>query len=110
MLSKHCEIYRANRLEHMKNEIGLGQIVREKYIHTASQIAAGEAGRYLCVTDTGIMIVKSEDKSTIITMYVATYRELVSIYGGARNIPKYLHKKVDRNQSKYTDKGKTIWK
>lgn len=109
-MSKHCEIYRQDRVDHIKKEIGLGQIVREKYVHTAAQIAAGEAGRYLCVTDTGIMIIKSEDKATIITMYVATYRELVSLYGGERNIPKYLHKKVDRNQSKFTNRGKTIWR
>ena len=42
-------------------------------------------------------------------MYVTSYRELVRAFKGAGNIPKYLHKKVDTNQTKYNNEGKTIW-
>ena len=108
-MTYHCEVQRADRVKHIIDTIGLGQVVREKYIHTAEQIRKGQAGKYLCITDTGIMLVKTEDKLKIITMYVATYRELVAIYGGQNKIPKYLHKRVDRNQSYYTKNGKTIW-
>ena len=109
-MSYHCRVERQDRVQHIINEIGLGQVVREKYQRFPEQISRGQAGRYICVTDTGITIVKSEDKLKVITMYVTTYRELVAVYGGAKNIPSYLHKRVDRNQSFYTMNGKTIWK
>lgn len=109
-LSYHCKVERRARVESIMEKIGLGQVIREKYVHSPEEISAGRAGRYLCVTDTGIIIVKTEDKLTVITMYVATMRELVMIYGGNKSIPVFLKKKVDRNQSKYTDNGKTIWR
>lgn len=109
-MTYHCKIQRRNRVQHIIDDIGLGQIVREKYIRTQAQIANNEQGTYTCITDTGITLIKTEDKKTVITMYVTTYRELVAIFGGERNIPKYLHKRVDRNQSYYTKNGKTIWR
>ena len=109
-MTYHCEVKRADRVQHIINDIGLGQIVREKYVHTMEQIRTGQAGKYLCLTDTGIMIVKSEDKLKVITMYIATYSELLGLYGSKNKIPKYLHTRVDRNQIKYIKKGKTIWK
>ena len=109
-MSYHCRIQRVNRVQHIINDIGLGQVVREKYQHTPEQIARGEAGQYICITDTGITIIKTEDKQKVITMYVTTYKELLKVYGGQKSIPSYLHKRVDRNQIKYIKEGKTIWK
>ena len=104
-MSYHVAVQRANRVQHIINEIGLGQIIKEKYIRYD-----GQAGKYLCITDTCVTIIKSEDKLTIVTMYVTTQRELVAVYGGTKKVPAFLKKKVDRNQSKYTEGGKTIWK
>jgi len=98
-MSHHCQYERANRVQHIINEIGLGQIVKEKFTHSC----------YTCITDTGITIIKSADKLTIVTMYVTTYRELVAVYEGTKKIPSYLKKKVDRNQTFFTHEGKTIW-
>lgn len=109
-MTYHCEVERANRVSHIIKEIGMGQVVREKYTRSHEQIMRGQAGVYTCVTDTGVTIIKSEDKLKIITMYVTTYRELVAIYNGPKNIPPYLKKKVDRNQTFFTKDGKTIWK
>ena len=109
-MTYHCQVERQDRVRHIINDIGLGQVVREKYTRTQGQIERGQAGRYVCVTDTGITIIKSEDKLKVITMYVTTYRELVAIFGGQKNIPSYLRKRVDRNQSYYTENGKTIWR
>lgn len=105
-MTYHVAVQRADRVKHIIEEIGMGQIIKEKYIH----YHIGQAGCYLCLTDTGITIVKSEDKLKIITMYVTTQKELVAIYGGTKKIPPFLRKKVDHNQSKYTQAGKTIWK
>lgn len=105
-MTYHVAVQRADRVKHIIEEIGIGQIIKEKYIRYNLE----KAGCYLCITDTGITIVKSEDKLTIITMYVTTQRELVAAYGGSKKVPAFLRKKVDHNQSKYTQAGKTIWR
>lgn len=105
-MSYHVKVDRADRVKHIIEEIGIGQIIKEKY----TRFSLEQAGRWVCLTDTGITIVKSEDKQIIITMYVTTQRELVSVFGGTKKVPAFLKKKVDHNQSKFTERGKTIWK
>lgn len=105
-MSYHVAVQRAERVKHIVEEIGIGQIVKEKY----TRYNVNQMGSWLCVTDTGITIVKTEDKLKIITMYVTTQKELLSVFGGPKKIPAYLRKKVDHNQSKYVKEGKTIWR
>ena len=105
-MTYHVAVQRADRVKHIIDDIGIGQIVKEKYV----RFNLNEAGRWVCLTDTGITIVKDEPKEKIITMYVTTQRELVAVFGGTKKVPAFLRKKVDYNQSKYTNKGKTIWK
>ena len=105
-MTYHVAVQRADRVKHITEEIGLGQVIKEKY----TRFNLDQAGRWVCLTDTGVTIIKSEDKLKIITMYVTTQRELVLVYGGAKNVPSFLRKKVDKNQSKYTQAGKTIWR
>ena len=105
-MTYHVSVQRADRVKHIIEDIGIGQIVKEKYV----RFSLNEAGRWVCLTDTGITIVKDEPKEKIITMYVTTQRELVSVFGGPKKVPTFLRKKVDYNQSKYTERGKTIWK
>ena len=105
-MSYHVRVDRANRVQHIIDDIGLGQIIKEKY----TRFNLDQAGRWVCLTDTGITIVKTEDKQKIITMYVTTQKELVAVFGGTKKVPPFLRKKVDYNQSKYTERGKTIWK
>lgn len=99
-MTYHVSVQRANRVQHIISEIGMGQIVKEKYVN----------GCYTCITDTGITIIKSADKLKMITMYVTTYRELLAVYNGTKKIPPYLRKRVDHNQSLFTRAGKTIWR
>ena len=105
-MTYHVAVQRAERVQHIVNDIGIGQIVKEKY----TRFSLEQAGRWICLTDTGITIIKDEPKQKIITMYVTTQRELVAVFGGASKVPTFLRKKVDHNQSKYTKRGKTIWK
>jgi len=105
-MTYHVAVQRADRVKHIVEEIGLGQIIKEKYV----RYNIGEPGKYICITDTGITIIKSEDKLKIITMYVTTQKELVAVFGGPKKVPAFLRKKVDHNQDKYTERGKTIWK
>lgn len=106
-MTYHVAVQRAERVQHIINEIGLGQIIKEKYVGYG---IGAQAGRYICVTDTGVTIIKDEAKLKVITMYVTTQRELLFVYGGAKKVPVFLKKKVDHNQSKYTQYGKTIWR
>lgn len=105
-MTYHVAVQRAERVKHIIEDVGLGQIVKEKY----TRFSLEQAGRWVCITDTGITIIKDEPKEKIITIYVTTQRELVAVFGGAKKVPAYLRKKVDYNQSKYTKGGKTIWK
>ena len=105
-MTYHVAVQRADRVKHIIEEIGIGQIIKEKY----TRFSLEQAGRYVCLTDTGITIIKTEDKLTVITMYVTTQRELVAVFGGTKKVPSFLKKKVDYNQSKYTKAGKTIWR
>lgn len=105
-MSYHVKVDRAERVKHIVEEIGIGQIIKEKYVRFSLE----QAGRYVCLTDTGITIVKTENKQKIITMYVTTQRELVAVFGGTKKVPPFLKKKVDHNQSKFTEQGKTIWR
>lgn len=98
-MTYHVRIERRDRVQHIINEIGMGQIVKEKYVN----------GCYTCITDTGVTLIKSADKLKLVTMYVTTYRELVSVFNGPKKIPPYLRKRVDHNQSLFTQAGKTIW-
>ena len=106
-MTYHVQVERAERVKHIIEDIGIGQVIKEKYIGYG---IGGQAGRYICITDTGITIIKTEDKLKVITMYVTTQRELVNVYGGQKKVPTFLRKKVDHNQSKYTQDGKTIWR
>lgn len=106
-MTYHVAVQRAERVKHIIEEIGMGQVIKEKYIGYG---IGGQAGRYICLTDTGITVIKDEQKLKIITIYVTTQRELVAVYGGTKKIPSFLRKKVDYNQSKYTQAGKTIWR
>ena len=105
-MTYHVAVQRAERVQHIINDIGIGQVVKEKY----SRYDMARAGRWICITDTGITIIKDDPKQKIITMYITTQRELIAVFGGAKKVPGYLRKKVDHNQSKYTVQGKTIWR
>lgn len=99
-MTYHIQVERANRVQKIIQKIGIGQVIKEDYYNN----------RCICITDTGITIIKTWDKSTIITMYVTTYKELVAAYHGEKKIPPFLKKKVNHNQSKFTYDGKTIWR
>ena len=82
-MTYHVAIQRAERIKHIISDIGFGQIIKEKYI----RFNPTQAGRWICITDTGITIIKDEPKEKIITIYVTTQKELVNVFGGVNKIP-----------------------
>lgn len=98
-MTHHCKVERAERVRHIIEQIGIGQIIKKSFVNNC----------YTCITDTGVTIIKTADETKVVTMYVTTYRELVMVYNGEKRIPPFLKKKVNHNQSKFTSNGKTIW-
>ena len=98
-MTYHCKYEREGRVNAIIEKIGIGQVVKESYHN----------GKYICITDTGITLIKNETKTILITMYVTTIKELMMVYGGMKKVPTYLHKRVDRNQSWYIQDGKTAF-
>lgn len=109
-MTYHCKVERKDRVQRIIDTIGLGQIVKKKYMRSTQDALAGKPGHFICITDTGITLVKDEKTDIIITMYVTTYKQLLEVYGSQKSIPTLLRKRVDRNQSFYIKDGKTIWK
>ena len=108
VMTYHCEVERRARIQKIIEKIGIGQVIIERYYRSPEKIRTGQTGTYTCITDTGITIIKSEDKK-IVTMYVTTQRELVAVYGGTKRIPPFLKKRVSRNETFYIKEGKTTF-
>ena len=105
-MTSHCAYDRYERIQNIINYIGLGNIVQERIEVSTNR---NFARKVLCVTDTGVTIVKSEDKMRIITIYVTTTRELIRVYNGRMNVPESMWMKVQYNEQRYIRNGKTIW-
>lgn len=105
-MTSHCANDRFERIQKIINNIGLGNIVQERIEISSNR---NYARKMLCVTDTGITIVKSENKMKIITIYVTTTKELIRVYNGRMNVPENIWTKVQYNESRYIRNGKTIW-
>lgn len=105
-MTSHCANDRFERIQKIISNIGLGNIVQER---TEVSSNRNYARKVLCVTDTGITIVKSENKMKIITIYVTTTKELIRVYNGRMNVPENIWTKVQYNESRYIRNGKTIW-
>ena len=105
-MTSHCATDRFNRVQNIINQIGLGQIVMER-----KELSSNPKFpfKYLCVTNTGITVIRSEDKTKIITIYVTTIKELIRVYNGRENVPMELWAKVAYNERRYIRNGKTIW-
>lgn len=106
-MTSHCANDRFERVQRIIAEIGLGNIVQERLECSTN---ARFKFKYVCITNTGITVVKSQDKQKIITIYVTTINELVRVYNGRMNIPETLWNKVVYNQNRYVRNGKTIWR
>lgn len=93
-LTTHAMYDRRNRLTYIHNTVGFGDVV-EFQMH--------QDGKLLQLTDTGVVLVrglKTPDRP-LITAYIATVMEAITIFYTATNMkkmPNYLWKKVQRNQ------------
>lgn len=96
MMKRECTYHlsddRLDRVVFIATKIGYGNVIQEKvYLNT-------ERGNYWRqITDTGVLIVRSEDKKTIITMWLANINQATEIYNG-RRLPQYLYNRIMKNR------------
>lgn len=90
-ISYHISEERLDRAVFIQTTIGIGEIVKEKR-------RVDEYGRvsWQCFTNTGVILVLSEDKQMLITLYIATQPKVSSIYDG--KCPQWVMRLVHRNR------------
>ena len=93
-VSNHAQLDRRHRLEYIFNTVGFGDVIMSEIHH---------GDKLLQLTDTGVVLVrgtKTEDHP-LITAYIATITQAVTIYCTGMNtdkLPTVLWKKIQRNQ------------
>ena len=92
MMTYHAACERLDRLTLIATHIGWGEVVLE-YVDYEQQAR-------ISITNTGILIVKSYDGSSVVTAYPARPLKLVSIYKaqGYVRVPQYLFEKAAKNE------------
>lgn len=72
--SKHLTNDRKARTDFIKNTVGIGHIIKERIVEKYGRLQRS------CVTDTGVMVIKSYDEEKVITMWIATLGQIAQVY------------------------------
>ena len=101
-ITYHISEDRIDRAVFIMQTIGIGKIIKE-----VRQV--DEKGRvgWQCLTDTGVLMVLSEDKKKVITVYIASQPKVSAMYQG--KTPSWLIAKV-RNNRKYAEQQNRVGK
>ena len=94
-LTNHALYDRKNRLTYIQNTIGFGDVILAEKVESDQRV--------MQLTDTGVMLVRSlrDPDRPLITAYIAGLVQAVEVYQAYTDkydLPKYLRKKIDRNQ------------
>lgn len=87
--TKHIIEDRLDRLTLIATTIGFGQVMKEKQMEYGIRQ----------ITDTGVLVVRSDDRQTIITLWMANMTQAKEIYGD--NIPVELRRAIKSNRKKF---------
>lgn len=87
----HISEDRLDRACYIMQTVGIGEIVKEER-------CVQEDGRisWQCLTNTGVILVLSEDRKVAITLYIATQAKVSAMYKG--NTPSWMFKVVKKNK------------
>lgn len=92
-LSDHVIKDRTERLALIGSTIGFGEIIKIK-------VKMGKYGQVkMCLTDTGVTIIKDIENDKVITAYACKLKELCYLYDGNR-VPSHIYKTVYTNTIK----------
>lgn len=95
MLKRNCSYHisedRIDRAMYIMETVGIGEIIKE-----VRQV--DEKGRvsWQCLTNTGVILVMSEDKKICVTLYIATQPKVSAMYQG--KTPSWVFNKVRKNR------------
>ena len=89
-MSKHVMVDRADRMVHIMQTIGFGEEIVFTHVHE---------GTRECLTETGVIMVKTMHEERLVTAYVPSLDKVVMMYKemGLR-VPQYMVRKVNNNQ------------
>ena len=90
-ITNHFKEDRLDRALYIAQTIGFGEVVKECY--------RADTKTFQQITDTGVMIARSDIDRAIVTVYVATMNQVRAVYGEDR-VPSWLVAKVKKNNSK----------
>lgn len=95
-VSQHCSNDRLDRLISIIMEIGVGEIIH--VFPSANQFGPTEH----CVTNTGVLIIRSPKDGKMITGFMLTTDRAVALYrsNGMKNPPVTLMKTIQNNEKK----------
>lgn len=87
----HISEDRLDRACYIMQTVGIGEIVKEER-------CIQEDGRisWQCLTNTGVILVLSEDRKVAITLYIASQAKVSAMYKG--NTPSWMFKVVKKNK------------
>ena len=97
-LSKHAKIERENRLTYIAMTVGFGQVIRERITDT----------RRICLTSTGVILVKDVEEEFLITAYVGSKEQVSWIYCDER-VPCEIWQLVKHNVAHVTQQNLIIF-
>jgi len=94
-ITYHISEDRLDRAVYIMQTIGIGNIIKE--VH-----ATDEKGRtsWQCLTDTGVILVLNEQKTIVITLYIASQPKVSALYEG--KTPSWVIHMVKKNR-KYAE-------
>ena len=99
-ITYHISEERIDRACYIMQTIGIGEVIKE-------QRCIDEKGRisWQCLTNTGVILVLSEDKKVAITLYIATQPKVSAMYKG--KTPSWVINMVRKNR-KYAEEQNKV--
>ena len=91
-ITYHISEDRIDRAMFIMTTIGIGNIIKEQRC-----IGADGRASWQCLTDTGVLLVLSDDKKLCITLYIATQPKVSALYEG--KTPSWVIKMVKKNKT-----------
>jgi hypothetical protein len=99
-ITYHISEERVDRACYIMQTIGIGEVIKEEK-------CVDEQGRisWQCLTNTGVILVLSEDKKIAITLYIASQPKVSAMYKG--NTPSWVINMVRKNR-KYAEEQNKV--
>lgn len=91
--TRHMTKERVMRFCYICEKVGIGEVIKE-----VPSIDEKGHKRVMQITDTGVAIIRSATDREILTVYILNIGKLIWAFNGKDNIPKYLYKRVVKNE------------